>query len=78
MAEKVNPVDVTVRFHFSSMGSTACFDIDGSDRHPMYGIPLDLFGVQVQSGRRYRLTIEELPDSKPVLKENPWNKGQWA
>jgi len=40
-----------------------------------HGIPLTVFGVPAETGRRYIVTVTESPDSMPSPKRNPFEQG---
>ena len=40
------------------------------------GLPMAVFGVPTETGRRYRVTVEETADSSPAPKRVPWNSNQ--
>lgn len=40
------------------------------------GIPLTIFGVPTETGRRYRITVEETAESLPAPKRVPWGGNQ--
>lgn len=76
-------VHVKVDHRFSASGATAVVEIlPGSPVGQigecfMHGLPLAPF-VPAETGRRYVITITELPESAPQPKPNPWKKGSFA
>lgn len=40
------------------------------------GIPMTVFGVPTETGRRYRITVEEVAESMPAPKRVPWGGNQ--
>jgi hypothetical protein len=82
-SNRVKPkVDIRIDHHFSALGACQIVEILASPEESvvghryMYGLPIDCFHVPTETGRVYRLTIEELPESDPKPEENPWRPGE--
>lgn len=60
--------------HVSEVHGDQEFEPDNENGH-MYGLPLYSLGIEHGTGRRFKVTVEELPwSTKRRPRKNPWRK----
>lgn len=70
-------VDIEIKSTSSSSGVSFYAESRQFQHGHLLGVVEDT-GVIIETGRRYRVTVEELPDSDPQLRMVPWQFGVYA